>query len=109
MTGPIFLNSDLRQRFIEEVENEEVGMLLFEFYRQYLNFGGAKTFDEKKKKILNLNDRRIAHLKSILKEHDLMHIVECAEIIIKRMDEGKIKTDSVRPGYFDKILLNKIQ
>ena len=105
---PKKIRTDAHQAFIDIIEEEDVGTYLYKFYRNYLNFGGSPNIYEKqKRKILNLNDRRISHLKSVVEKYDLEYIIECASVIVEGIDTGKIASSIVRPGYFDKVLLSK--
>jgi hypothetical protein len=105
---PKKIYTKLHKAFLDIVQDEGVGTFLFKFYRNYLDFGGSPTLYEKQKlKILNLNDRRTKHLKTVIEKYDLEHIVNSAAIIIEKVDSGIVNTNTVRPGYFDKVLLNK--
>ena len=96
------------QTFIDVVGIKEVGSFLFRFYKKYLDFGGSPTiFKKRKLKIRNLGERRIYHLRSVIEKYELEHVIDCAAYIVERIDNGQISTRFVRPGYFDKVLLNK--
>ena len=100
--------TDEHQVFIDVAKEDGVGTFLFRFYKNYLDFGGSPTPKEKRaRKILSLGERRIKHVKTILEKYDLEHIIKSASVIIEGIDTGKIASRVVRPGYFDKILLNK--
>lgn len=108
MNEPKRIITEEHQRFIDVVKEETIGTFLFKFYKNYLDFGGAPTFKEKQvRKILSLSERRIRHVKSIIDKYDFVHIIKSASIIIEGIDTGKIASRIVRPGYFDKILVNK--
>lgn len=108
MNKPKRIKTDTCQAFIDLVEEEDVGTYLYKFYRNYLNFGGSPTPKEKQlKKIRNLGERRLDHLKAVVKKYDLEYIIECASVIVEGIDTGRIASDIVRPGYFDKVLLSK--
>ena len=100
--SPKKIKRKLHQTFISLVDDEVIGTFLFKFYRNYLDFGGSS-----KHKVLSLNDRRTRHLKSILEKYDIEHIVNCAAVVVEKIDSGKVATSVVRPGYLDKILLNQ--
>lgn len=105
---PKKVKSKVQQSFIDIVKDEKIGNFLFKFYRYYLDFGGAPTLYEKQKlKVLNLNDRRLKHLKTIVEKYDIEHIIHSAGVIMDKIDGGLIATNAVRPGYYDKVLQNK--
>jgi len=105
---PKKVKTKVHQEFINTVQDEKVGTFLYKYYRNYLDFGGSPNRYEKKKlKILNLGDRQVKHLRETVAKYDLEHIINSAAIIIEKIDSGIINTATVRPRYYDKVLLNK--
>jgi len=80
---------------------EDYGLLLHNFYRDYLYFGGAKDGGN-----LSLTKRRIKHMKSVTSVYGENKIKRIINDITDRIKKGKTGGTTVRPGYFDKVLVN---
>lgn len=88
--------------------NEDTCIVLYKFYKTYIDMGGSPTLYERKKyKVHSKWDRSRDHMISILKKYDISHIFNCIDILVERINSGKTIGKIVRPGYFDKILENK--